>query len=190
MLFLLQGYSCASIEPSDPDHPYRQLGAAMLARGVAYYRVEKPGMGDSEGGSQCVDINFANELAAFGAAYEHLIKVRGVAPDRIFMFGHSLGGMQAPLLASKVPPRGVAAFGTVFRNWADYHHEVDAYQTFLFSGDHPGASVTTAEQNRELMHRFYFERQSAGPDRGCKAGICRGAAERVLVGWQDPHLRP
>ena len=35
------------------------------------------------------------------AAYRHLVQDRKVSPDRIFMFGHSLGAMQAPILAAE-----------------------------------------------------------------------------------------
>jgi pimeloyl-ACP methyl ester carboxylesterase len=156
VVFLIPGYSCASVEPLTPDHPYRRLGEELVARGIAYYRVEKPGMGDSAGGPVCTEIDFATELDAFRTAYKHLVKVRGVNPDRIFMFGHSLGGMQAPLLATETPPRGVAAFGTVLRNWADYVHEVGAYQGFLFYGEDVGESVAGSERSRELRRRFYF----------------------------------
>jgi pimeloyl-ACP methyl ester carboxylesterase len=160
VVFLLQGYSCASVESPDPADAYRSLGDALLARRIAYYRVEKPGMGDSAGGPACVEIDFATELDAFRVAYKHLIEARGVDPDRIFLFGHSLGGMEAPLLAAERPPRGVAAYGTVLRNWADYHYEVGAYQSFLFSGEDIGETMATAEHDRDLFRRFYFGREA------------------------------
>lgn len=104
VVFLLPGFSCASIEPMDSVHPYRRLAAELSEAGVGFYRVEKPGVGDSTGGPRCAEIDFATELDAFRTAYKHLTDVRGVDPGRIFLFGHSLGGMQAPLLAAERPP--------------------------------------------------------------------------------------
>jgi pimeloyl-ACP methyl ester carboxylesterase len=160
VLFLIPGYPCTSIEPPTPTHPYRRLGEELVARGIAYYRVEKAYVGDSKGPGDCNDIDFATEMDSFRTAYNHLIKVRGVDPDRIFMLGHSLGGMQAPLLAAERPPRGVAAFGTVLRNWADYHHDLDVIQSYLFRGADPGEEAAGAERNRELRRRFYFGREA------------------------------
>jgi pimeloyl-ACP methyl ester carboxylesterase len=181
VLFLIPGYSCASIEPPTPTHPYRRLGEELVARGIAYYRVEKPFVGDSKGSGNCNDIDFATELDSFRTAYDHLIKVRGVDPDRIFMLGHSLGGIQAPLLAVQNPPRGVAAFGTVLRNWADYHHDIDVFQSYLFRGADPGQEAAGAERNREILRRFYFGREAPS---AIAAGSPQDAeAVRNILSW-------
>ena len=160
VVFLLPGFTCASIEPPSPSHPYRRLGEELLRAGIAYYRVEKPGVGDSAGGPLCRDIDYAAELDAFRSAYRHLVDARGFDPDRIFMFGHSLGGLEAPMLAAERPPRGVAVFGTVYRNWADYHHNVFAFQPFLMAGEDPVQTAQQSERLRNMLERFYFGRQS------------------------------
>lgn len=160
VLYLLPGFSCISIEPRSASHPYAQLGANIVAQGIAYYRVEKPGMGDSTGTTRCTDIDYATELDAFRAGYRHLLDVRGVKPERIFMFGHSLGGLQAPMLAAELPPRGIAVFGTVYRNWGDHHRDVAAFQSFLMAGEDPVSSSQRLEAIRPLLERFYFAKQS------------------------------
>jgi pimeloyl-ACP methyl ester carboxylesterase len=160
VVFLLPGFSCVSIESPLPSHPYRRLGESLLKAGVAYYRAEKPGMGDSIGSSRCTAIDYATELDGFRAAYQHLVKVRGISPDRIFMFGHSLGGLEAPMLAAEVPPRGIAVYGTVYRNWADYHLNVGAFQSFLMNGEDPVAAAQHTDQIRDLFRRYYFDRKS------------------------------
>jgi pimeloyl-ACP methyl ester carboxylesterase len=181
VVYLIQGFSCASIESAEPNDAYRRLGEELVKRGVAYYRVEKPGLGDSAGTPQCVDIDFDTELEAFRDAYKHLIKARGFDPDRIFMFGHSLGGMEAPLLAAETPPRGVAVYGTVFRNWADYHLDIDRYQTFFASGTDPVDAAAATERDRDLIRRFYFEKES--PTEIAAANPAYGEAMRELLGW-------
>lgn len=160
VLFLIQGFSCTSAESVDTGHPYRRLGAELVPLGIAYYRVEKPWVGDSRGGARCQDIDFAAEVDAFRAAYRHLVEVRGVDPDRIFIFGHSLGGIQAPLLAAERAPRGIAVFGTGLRSWADYHRDLLQFQPFLMGGADPVEWSATTAQDREMLRRFYFMRQA------------------------------
>jgi pimeloyl-ACP methyl ester carboxylesterase len=180
VVFLLQGFGCASIEPADSNHPYRRLGEELLRRGIAYYRVEKPGLGDSVGPVQCTDIDFAAELESFRTAYRHLIEKRGIDPDRIFMFGHSLGGVQAPLLAAERAPRGVAAYGTVLRNWGDYHRDIGQFQAYLLYGADPVEEALDAERTREMFGRFYFQRQ--GPAQIAKEVPALAGSLRQ-IGW-------
>ncbi len=181
VLFLIQGFSCATIEPSDPGAPYRRLGEEMIARGIAYYRVEKANVGDSTGGPECAAIDFATELEGFRNAYRHLVNVRGVSPDRIFMFGHSLGGIQAPLLAAEQAPRGVAAYGTVLRNWADYHRNVDTFQSYLFFGQDPVETAAGAERNRDMFRMYYFDRQDPRAIAAARPELA--PALRETLGW-------
>lgn len=181
VLFLLQGFNCGSIESTDPNEPYRRLAEELAKRGIALYRVEKPGVGDSAGTPACADIDFQTELEAFRAAYRHLVESRHVEADRIFMFGHSLGGLEAPLLAAEDPPRGVAVYGTVLRNWADYHLDIDRYQSFLALGADPGEAAATTERDRDLVRRFYFGRET--PEQLAASNPAYGGAMRDLFGW-------
>ena len=181
VVFLIQGFTCASVESPDPANAYRQLGAALIAAGIGYYRVEKPGLGDSRGTPPCSQIDYDAELDAFRSAYRHLIETRGIAPERIFMFGHSLGGLQAPMLAAERAPRGVAVYGTVVRNWADYHWNVAQFQDYLMAGADPVEAIRQAEAYREVFHRFYREREApaaiAADDPAYAAGL------RQAFGW-------
>lgn len=158
VVYFIQGYSCGSIEGGPRDDLYYQLGEELIKRGIGYYRVEKVGQGDSNVSLRCQDIDFLTELDGFRAAYRHLVDQRKVAPDRIFMFGHSLGGLTAPLLAAETAPRGIAVYGTVVRNWADYHLDLDATQPFLISGENPADTAAVADRRRDLIRMFYVEK--------------------------------
>jgi len=160
VVFLIQGFSCGSIEPADPNHPYRRLGTELVAAGIGYYRVEKAGLGDSRGTPRCHDIDFETEMDGFRAAYRHLVETRGISPDRIFMFGHSLGGYQAPLLAAERAPRGVAVYGTLVRSWGDYHRDLVELQPFLLGGEDPVQASAARDRDREIFRRYYFLRQA------------------------------
>lgn len=181
VVFLLQGFTCVTIDSPNPEEPYRRLGAALVEAGIAYYRVEKPGLGDSVGGVRCNDIDYATELDAFRAAYRRLTSELGFPADRVFMFGHSLGGLEAPMLADERPPRGVAVYGTVLRNWADYHHDIDAFQDYLMEGKDPVAAQVRAEADREVMRRFYFEHQSPREIAAARPDLA--ANVRLALGW-------
>jgi hypothetical protein len=181
VLFLLQGFTCASMENPNPTSAYRRLGEELVARGIAYYRVEKPAVGDSVGDVKCTQIGYEMELDAFRSAYRHLIEARGFQPDRIFMLGHSLGGLQAPMLAAELPPRGVAAYGTVLRNWADYHHDVDVYQSFLFTGADAAEEAAQSEANRDIFRLFYLERLA--PAEIVKRNPAAAEAMRQVFSW-------
>ncbi|MBL9102971.1 MAG: alpha/beta fold hydrolase [Myxococcales bacterium] len=109
---LLRGFSCRSCEfPFAPRAPLRLLVAAWARAGYCTFRVEKPGVGDSEG-PPCPDNDFSAELAGARAGLEHLRRSPFVDPDRIAVFGHSSGGMVAPLLAAETRVAGVGTLGT------------------------------------------------------------------------------
>ena len=181
VVFLIQGFSCASIESPTPDHPYRRLGEELLRQGIGYYRVEKPGMGDSIGTPHCTQIDYQAELDAFRSAYRHLIETRGVEADRIFFFGHSLGGIEAPMLAAEIAPRGVAAFGTVVRNWADYHRDISTFQGFLMTGEDPVEALARADRNRDVIHRFYLQREAPAAIAASAPALADGLRE--ILNW-------
>jgi pimeloyl-ACP methyl ester carboxylesterase len=109
---MLRGFSCRSSEfPFAPRTPLRLLLAAWARAGYCTFRVEKPGVGDSEG-PPCPDNEFAAELAGARAGLEYLRDVEFVDPERIAMFGHSVGGMIAPLLAAERRVAGIGTLGT------------------------------------------------------------------------------
>ncbi len=111
-VMLMRGFSCRSSEfPFAPNTPLRLLLAAWTRAGYCTFRVEKPGVGDSEG-PPCPDNDFSTELAGARAGLEFLRAVEFVDPRRIALFGHSVGGMIAPLLAAETEVAGVGTLGT------------------------------------------------------------------------------
>ncbi len=157
VVFLVQGYGCGSVE-GPPTHPYHLLAKTLAEAGIGSYRIEKLGMGDSLTNTPCLKTDFALEMEGFEAAYQALIKDRGISPDRIIILGHSMGGIQAPLIAAKGPaPRGVMVYGTALRNWQDYMQELFAMQGFLSAGADPAEAEQAAKAFRPLMQRIFNE---------------------------------
>lgn len=131
VVFFIQGYTCQSIEMQN-NNPAKQLIDAWVKDGYAVFLVEKPGMGDSESKTPCMDIDFNQELFAFSKAYEALRKNAKIDTENIFLFGHSMGGIIAPLLAKKEPSAGIMVFGIVGKNWYDYMIDIYTEQPLLF----------------------------------------------------------
>lgn len=118
-VMLMRGFSCRSCEfPFAPTTPLRLLLAAWAEAGICTLRVEKLGVGDSEG-PPCPDGDFVSDLAGARAGLDYLRAAACVDPARIALFGHSVGGMIAPLLAAETPVAGVGTLGTS----ADRFHE-------------------------------------------------------------------
>ncbi|MEZ4451279.1 MAG: alpha/beta fold hydrolase [Nannocystaceae bacterium] len=111
-VMLMRGFSCRSSEfPFAPNTPLRLLLSAWARAGYCTLRVEKPGVGDSEG-PPCPENDFSAELAGARAGLDYLRRCEGVDPDRIALFGHSVGGMIAPLLAVESRVAGIGTLGT------------------------------------------------------------------------------
>jgi len=111
-VMLMRGFSCRSCEfPFAPEAPLRALLTGWTAAGFCTLRVEKLGVGDSEG-PPCPENEFASDLAGARAGLELLRAAEFVDGERLAMFGHSVGGMIAPLLAAEQAVAGVGTLGT------------------------------------------------------------------------------
>jgi len=119
-LFLIQGIGYVSNEqPLTSASGYGRICRAFNDKGYVTVRVEKPGLGDSEGGP-ADKVDFDAELDAFRQA---LLKTKSydfVDPNKVVIFGHSMGGCEGPILAAEIPVRGLAVYGTVIRTWHEY----------------------------------------------------------------------
>ena len=113
-VFFIQGGGCSSIDVpgvSPNVWPYALI-RAIAAREFVTMRVDKPGAGESEG-PPCPDGGFDAELAGYRAALHALKADSSVDPSRIYLFGDSLGGFMAPLLANETRVAGISAYGTI-----------------------------------------------------------------------------
>ncbi len=121
VLFFLQGFGCSSIDAyANPLGPVKQLVEGLVAQGIAVFRVEKPGLGDSKDTPDCAEIGYHLEVDAFTKSLKTLKSTEGIDADKIYLFGHSLGGVTAPLLAERIPVKGIVNYGSVATTWYEY----------------------------------------------------------------------
>lgn len=151
-VFYLQGYPCSSQEfpPNSPSALKRALDDWVKA-GYVVYRVERPNMGDSKTTKDCRDTDYQEELAGNIAAYKKLLTYDFVDTSNIFLFGHSLGSVTAPLLAETFQPKGIIVYGVVLRSWFEYFIDIYRIQT-----TYNGVSRVDAERlARDLIPILY-----------------------------------
>ncbi|MET0527822.1 MAG: alpha/beta fold hydrolase [Microvirga sp.] len=114
------GIGCYSMDyPFDRETPYRQLVESLSRDGFVTMRVEKSGMGDSEG-EACARVNLETEVEGYVAGLKDLKTKPYVNPEKVFIIGHSIGGIVGPLVADREPVRGIVAAETIGSTWFEY----------------------------------------------------------------------
>lgn len=119
-VLFIQGVACYSLDtPLDTNTAEVQILNNLTRNGFVTFRVDKPGQGDSQGGP-CSSVDFELEADVYRQALLQLRNMEGVDPDRIFIIGHSMGGVFAPIIARDAPVRGIIAYGTIGSNFMEY----------------------------------------------------------------------
>lgn len=158
MLFI-GGIGCYTVDnPADPDDPYRFLARDLSRAGIIVMRVEKSGIGDSQGGP-CFDTDFNEESKAYGIALEALFSNPSVNPTQVFLFGHSIGTLIAPRLAASKPVAGIIVAEAVGVNWFEYELANLRRQSVL-GGDSPSETDALLQSKEMCMHQLLIERNS------------------------------
>jgi pimeloyl-ACP methyl ester carboxylesterase len=160
-VFFLQGGGCSSIDvPSASPNawPY-SLISAIAARGFVTMRVDKPGAGESEG-PPCPEGGFDSELAGYRAALHALLEDPAVDPSRIFLFGDSLGGFVAPLLANETHVAGISAYGTIAFTPTGYPGRSDLFFREIADVEIL-AAWATVDVRTQLLHGSYDQVSTA-----------------------------
>ena len=116
-ILFVQWLSCDSIElpAKQQDGWSRMLRRLAQESGMAMMRMEKAGVGDSDG--DCAALDYETELADHRAALAALKRSPDVDPDHVVVFGASMGGNYAPLVAAGEPVAGVMIWGGGAKTW-------------------------------------------------------------------------
>jgi Tol biopolymer transport system component/pimeloyl-ACP methyl ester carboxylesterase len=119
-LLFVQGIGCYTMDtPFDTARTELQLINRLAREGWTVMRVDKSGIGDSQG-TPCEQIDFNTELSGYEAAFASMQQLEQVDTNNCFLFGHSMGGVMAPLIAKKYPVKGIVAYGTIGVNFMEY----------------------------------------------------------------------
>jgi pimeloyl-ACP methyl ester carboxylesterase len=158
-LFLIQGIGVFSIDnPSGAIGTYKTIIDDFTRHGFVTLRVDKPGCGDSEGGP-ARDVDFDTELDGYRQALKMLKGREDVDPNKIFIFGHSMGGVMAPLLSAENPVHGIIAYGTISRTWIEYMLENTRRQMEL-AGAAPAEIDRYLRTEAAMLAYLYSEKLS------------------------------
>ena len=131
----IQGYTCGTIDYGmSPNVTLNQLLASYARAGFKVFKMEKPGVGDSSGELDCMEYDFNVENQAFQAGLAHFKSHKGVNPDNIFIFGHSLGVLHGATFAEQGNVKGVMGYGGVAKPWLEYFTDVHTKQTVKYWG--------------------------------------------------------
>lgn len=151
-IYFLQGLPCYSMDNFKDADITKQALDAMVDRGFAVYRMEKADMGDNVNMPPCETMGFNEELEMYMAGYKNLLTFNEVDTSRIFLFGHSMGGITAPLLAEKYQPRGVVVYGTVFKPWMDY-----LLDAFIIQAQYFGEDLAVLREKLESVKPYIYD---------------------------------
>jgi pimeloyl-ACP methyl ester carboxylesterase len=120
LIVFIPWLSCDSVEsPRGPaDGWARMLHAVASSADTVFVRVDKPGVGDSEG--DCSRTTLEDDLAAYRAAIRAGLERPDVDPSRLTLFGGSIGAALAPLLAQDFKVHALVAAGGFSRTWSEH----------------------------------------------------------------------
>jgi len=121
-LVFIGGIGCYSMDFAfDTAANELQMLNYLARAGFTTVRIEKPGMGDNKGYSKdCDKISFKEEVNGYVEAIKQLEQNKQLSTDKLFLFGHSMGGVMAPMVAAQVPVKGIIAYGTIGSNFIEY----------------------------------------------------------------------
>lgn len=140
--------------------------------GLVIARTDKAGVGDSEG-PPCTELDYQTELRHHSEALRRFRTRPDVDPDRIALFGASMGATMAPLLADEPGVAAVVVWGGGARTWFE---RTLAFERQRREGQGlPGDQVTRElKAIQELLGEYLIRRQP--PD--------RLAAGRLADSWR------
>jgi pimeloyl-ACP methyl ester carboxylesterase len=157
-IFVAGWLSCDSVEAPADTHDASGKVFRVLAERPDFVtvRVDKPGVGDSEG--VCAETDFETELSAYRAAFRTLSRYDFIDSTKVFVFGISNGGGFAPLVAEEAPVRGYVIDGGWVKTWFEHMLEIER-RRFILSGKKPGEVSELMRLEARLYEAYLLEEQ-------------------------------
>ncbi len=154
-IFFVGWLSCDSVEYADAE---TKDGFGILLRrlieqsGYATMRMEKPGVGESQG--DCSKTDFTEELSGYQSTFDQMLKYDFIDPTKIFVIGLSNGGGTSVLVPRQHQVRGYIAASSWGRTW--YEHMLDLERRRLMEAGKTPSEVNTAVKAFVEFYTLYL----------------------------------
>lgn len=132
----------------------KTVAYSLAQNGFAVMRVDKPGCGDSEGGTSR-DADFKSIVDGYIAGLKKLKQDSRINPKQTILFGFSMGGVQAPLVAATEPVAGIAIYGAMSCNWQEYLQSTTRRQLALSGAKYGDIEQAVAQQSAGWHYLIY-----------------------------------
>ena len=122
VILFIGGIACYSLDfPFDSTRSEVRLLNAITRAGYMCVRAEKPGVGDNlHSKIPCDEVSFMEENDGYVAMIRALKARPDVDSNEVYILGHSMGGVFAPIIASKTRITGIIAYGAIGSNMLEY----------------------------------------------------------------------
>ena len=163
VIFVAAWLSCDSVEAPAGTKDESGLVFRGLAQlpGFALFRMDKQGVGDSEG--VCDETDFNSELEAYRAAFRALKNYDFIDTRRIYVLGISNGGGFAPLVpesgAEQAQVRGYILVGGWVKTWFEHMLEIER-RRFGLMGKSPGEVNDRMKNAATLYHEWLIRHRA------------------------------
>jgi pimeloyl-ACP methyl ester carboxylesterase len=155
VIFVAGWLSCDSVEA--PANTKDETGLVFHALAqlpeFVLFRVDKQGVGDSEG--VCSETDFESEFAGYRAGFRALKNYDFIDSNKVYILGISNGGGFAPLfrkleVEGELKVRGYISVGGWVKSWFEHMLEIER-RRFALMGKSPG-EVNNAMKGAETLY--------------------------------------
>jgi pimeloyl-ACP methyl ester carboxylesterase len=120
-IIFIGGIGCYSLDfPLEPERSEVLLLNHLTKQGYVCIRAEKPGVGDNRKCTPCAEVSFDNEISGYVSAAQAIKKYDYIDSSSVYIIGHSMGGVMAPVVAQQTNVKGIIAYGTIGSNFIEY----------------------------------------------------------------------
>lgn len=159
VMFWIQGINAGTVEtPLTGPSGMSKILKSFSDDGWVTVRAEKTGVGDSEGGPALL-VGFNEEVDIYRQTLKTLDKYDFVDRSQVYLFGHSMGGCHAPIVASELPVKGIISYGTVSDSWLEWQIKAARVQGPL-GGQKRSEIDAEVRKTVAIYHYLYNEKRS------------------------------
>lgn len=159
VVVLMGGLGCYSVDVAPPQpFAYRDILYDFTRNGFATVRIEKTGMGDSQG-EPCSQQSFFDETHGLTEGIKSLDRFKWMDKSRMIYFGHSMGGLTSPVVYQDIPCAGIVAIATSGIDWKEYEMKNTRRQLVLAGVPYDSIEIYL-DRKYKAMHEIFVEHKT------------------------------